>query len=170
MSASPASSAKASRWPSVLLAALLAGAGFAVYRAGWGGAAAGELGFFYDVSAARIFTGPRDAPPPIRGVDGPEEDGFRALVYSATGRPGDRSSWQVGYLEKFSPDLRQQVTDARARGEALAMGRAQMQAQRFVRRVTDTAWHPMISPEGEQIVTAWATPTGEGVTPVVCTP
>ncbi len=170
MSASRESSPNASRSQGLLVVLLLAGAGFAVYRAGWGGASAGELGFFYDPSAARIFTGPRDAPPPIRGVDGPEEDGFRALVYSATGRPGDRSSWKVGYLEKFSPELRQQVTDARARGEALAMGRAQMQAQRFVRRVTDTAWHPMTWPEGEQIVTAWATPGGEGVTLVVCTP
>lgn len=151
----------------VVLAAV---AGVYLYRTIGGRGEPGERGFFYDVSAKRIFTGPRDALPPIRGVDGPEEDGFRALVISTNAQPRDSHTWQVAYLEKFSPELRRQMTAARERGEALAMGRAQMQAERWVRRLTDTEWQPMNSDAGEAIVNSWASPGPDGVTPVVCVP
>lgn len=150
--------------------ALLGVAGYLVFRQTFGRKAAGELGFFYDASAGRIFTGPRDAPPPIRGVDGPEEDGFRAVVLSTTGKPADRKSWQVAYLEKFSPELREKTREAQRTGEALAMGRMVSQGHRFVRRVEDSAWHALDTPEGEAISTAWARPGPEGITPVLCTP
>ena len=132
----------------------------------------GELAFFYDVSARRVFTASRNALPPIRGVDGPEEDAFRALVISTNGQPADRRSWHVAYLEKFSPELKQKMAAAQGSGDALAMGRLESQRHRFLRRPADpdTAWHSMDSAEGEAILNGWARPGPNGITPVVCTP
>lgn len=149
---------------------VLALAAVLTWRAMRAGGPPGEKGFFYDVSAGKIFVGPRTAAPPIRGVDGPDEDGYRAVVISPTGRPGDRASWTVAYLEKFSPELKAKTEAAQASGEALAMGRMEAQAHRWVRRVTDTEWFRMDSPEGEAILSGWARPGPEGVTPVLCTP
>lgn len=155
------------------LAAALLGAAMAVgyvLTTVWSRKAAGELGFFYDASAGRILTGPRDAPPPIRGVDGPDEDAFRAVVVSTTGKPSDRASWKVAYLEKFSPELREKMAVAQRSGEALAMGRMEMQTHRFVRRVQESTWHSMDSPEAETILSEWTTLGTGGATPVLCTP
>lgn len=154
----------------VAVGLLLAAAGYLLFRQTLGRTDPGELGFFYDASAARIFTGPREAPPPIRGVDGPEEDGYRAVVISAAGKPADRATWQVAYLEKFSPELQERMRAAQRAGEALSMGRMASQGHRWVRRVNDTEWHAMDSPEGEAILSAWARPGPDGRTPVLCTP
>lgn len=143
---------------------------FLVWRAIRGRSAPGELGFFYDESAQKIFTGPRTAPPPIRGVDGPEEDGYRALVISTRGDPSDRSSWQVAYLEKFSPELKEKVTAAQTAEEALSMGRGETQGHRFIRRVGESEWVPMNSPAAEAILSGWINQGEDGKTPVVCTP
>lgn len=153
-----------------LFIALLAAAAFVSIRAWRGQADPAEKGFFYDLSAQRIFTGPRHAAPPIRGVDGPEEDGFRAMVISPSGRPDDRRSWEIAYLEMFTPDLKRRTEQAQASGEALSMGRLEAQTHRLVRRLHDTEWHPIASPEGETIVHAWAQPGPDGRTPVICTP
>ncbi len=130
----------------------------------------GELGFFYDVSARRLFTADRNAPPPIRGVDGPEEDAFRAVVISTTGRADDRNSRQVAYLEKFTPELRQRMLAAQESGTALEMGRLETQNHRFVRRLEDADWVPVSSPEAEAVLGSWARPGPDGVTPVLCVP
>ena len=162
-----------SRAQTLRFAAALVGAAVAVgyvLITAWSRKPAGELGFFYDVSAARIFTGPREAPPPIRGVDGPDEDAFRAVVVSVTGKPAERASWKVAYLEKFSAELKEKMLVAQRSGEALAMGRMEMQAHRFVRRVQDEAWHPMSSAEAEVILSEWTTLGTGGATPVLCTP
>jgi hypothetical protein len=138
---------------------------------GWmGKQAAGEKAFFYDVSAARLFTDARTAVPPIPGIDGPEEDGFRAVVVSSNGRPEDRDSWHVAYLERFSPELKQQMESAQRSGEALEMGRVAAQAHRFVRRLSESDWHPLDSPEAERILSEWTRPGPTGETPVLCTP
>jgi hypothetical protein len=131
---------------------------------------ASEKAFFYDLSANRIFVGSRSDLPPIRGVDGPEEDAFRAVVISMSGKPKDRDSWKVAYIEGFSPELKQQMADAQQKGEALEMGRLASQAHRFVSRIGDTNWYSLATPEGEQIINEWAKPGPGGVTPVVCTP
>ncbi|MBX3748057.1 MAG: hypothetical protein KF833_22340 [Verrucomicrobiae bacterium] len=153
-----------------LVVALLAAAAIVSLRAWRAQSDPAEKGFFYDLSAQRIFIGPRDAAPPIRGVDGPVEDGFRALVISRTGRPEDRRSWEVAYLETFTPELKRRTGQAQAAGEALSMGRLEAQTHRLVRRLSDTDWHPIASPKGEIIVQEWAKPGPDGRTPVVCTP
>jgi hypothetical protein len=148
---------------------LLVAAGLYVYRQVLGRLRPGTH-VFHDASAACLFHAARVAVPPIRGIDGPEEDGFRALVVSTTGRPEDRKSWQVAYLERFSPELKRATEEAQRTGTALAMGRLEAQAHRFVRRLAETEWHAMTSPEGEAIVNGWARPGPDGVTPIPCTP
>ena len=152
------------------LVLLLGVAGFLVFRQISTRSAPGERGFFYDVSAQRIFTAARTAVPPIRGVDGPDLDGFRAVVFSATGKPQDRSSWRVAYLEKCTPELKRKMEEAQAAGTALAMGRVEAQNHRLVRRLTDTDWVPMSDPAADAILNSWATPGPDGITPVLCTP
>lgn len=149
---------------------MMAGAGWLFFRWAWGQPEPGELGFFYDVSAHKLFTGPRQSPPPIRGVDGPEEDGFRAVVISTTGHPMDKGSWKVAYLERFSPELKEASRTAQRTGGELSMGRQAMQSHRFVRFLEDTEWHPMDSPEAEVILNSWAAPGTNGVVPILCTP
>jgi len=158
-------------WPKKLavLALILGAAGFVWWRMG-GSSAPGEKGFFYDESARKIFLAARTAVPPIRGVDGPEEDGFRAVVYSPSGRPQDKSTWKVAYIEKCSPELKTKMEAAQRSGEALAMGRMEAQGHRFVRRVEDADWRPMTAPDIELILNAWATPGPDGTSPVLCTP
>lgn len=149
---------------------LVVAAGLYLWRQIRGGPAPGERGFFYDESAKTLFYGARTAVPPIRGVDGPEEDGFRAVVYSASGNPADKTSWRVAYVEKCSPELKTKMEAAQKTGEALAMGRVESQGHRFVRRLEDAEWRPMTAPDIETVLNAWAVPGTNGITPVLCTP
>ena len=152
------------------VAALVLGSGYLLFSRTLGRKDPGELGFFYDVSAKRIFTAPRDTPPPVRGVDGPEEDGFRAVVISSTGRPADRKTWKVAYLEKFSPELRQRMQTAQRTQGTLEMGRLESQTHRFVRLLEGSEWHALNTPEAETILNSWAQPGPDGVTPALCSP
>jgi hypothetical protein len=129
-----------------------------------------DKAFFYDLSEGKLFTAGRTRVPPIQGVNDPEEDAVRAVVVSPTGRPEDKTSWKIAYLEKYSPELKQQMEEAQRTGGSPSMSRSQALAHRFVRRLTDSDWHPMNSPEAELIVTEWATPTESGLTPVICAP
>src|SRR2546422_7302251 len=112
----------------------------------------------------------RTAVPPIKGIKGAQEAAVRAVVISTTGDPKDKSSWKVAYLEKYSPELKKQMETAQANGNSPQMGRTEAQAHRFVKRMADSKWFPMDSPQGEAIVSDWATPGPDGVTPVVCAP
>ncbi|MHB1306669.1 MAG: hypothetical protein ACYDC1_01195 [Limisphaerales bacterium] len=141
----------------ILTGALLVAAAFLVVRQAREFAAPADRVFFYDLSAEKLFPAPRASIPPIRGVDGREEDAMRAVVVSTNGRPAEKSSWQVAYLERFSPELKRQMEEARTTGEPPPMGRTLAQAHRFVRRVADTNWHLMGTPEAEAIVNEWMT-------------
>jgi hypothetical protein len=129
-----------------------------------------DRAFFYDPSARRLFTGPRTAVPPIRGVDGEQADAVRAVVISTNGNPRDVAARTIAYLETYSPELKRQMEVAQASGEAPSMGRGLAQTHRFVRRPGDTGWHPMTSPEAERIVSEWLTAGPDGGPAVICTP
>jgi len=129
-----------------------------------------EKTFFYDLSEQKLFAGPRSAVPPIPGLDDDQTDAVRAVVISTTANPRDKRSWKIAYLEMYSPELKQQMEAAQQAGSSPAMGRAAAQQHRFVRRVEDPQWHSMDSPEGERIVTEWAVPGTNDITPVVCAP
>jgi hypothetical protein len=150
--------------------ALLGLAGVLVWRSFSGGSAPGENAFFYDVSAGELFTAPVTAVPPIDSVDGGEPDGMRAMVVSTTGQPEDESSWQVVYLERYSDELKRQMEQAQQTGGSPAIGRGAAQAHRFIRRLDESNWHPMYSPEAEAILSSWLTAGPDGGPATVCTP
>ena len=106
----------------------------------------------------------------LDSIDDAKEDAVRAVVISTNGHPEDKSSWTIAYLEMYSPELKRQMEQAQATGDSPLMGRGLAQSHRFVRRLTDSQWSPLNSPEGERIVTEWARPGRNGVTPVVCAP
>jgi hypothetical protein len=154
----------------VLALAMLALAAVILWRYGRGREGVAEQAFFYDLSRQKLFLGPRTAVPPIRGIDGPEEDGVRAVVISTNGKPEDKASRTIAYLEMYSPELKRQMEHAQRTGTSPEMGRGLAQAHRFVRRLSDQDWFPLNSPEGERIVTEWARPGPNGITPVVYGP
>jgi hypothetical protein len=126
--------------------------------------------FFYDVSAGRLFVAPLGSVPPIRGIDGPEDDAFRAVVISMSGDPADKTSRRIAYLERYSPELKQQMEAAQAGGPPPSIGRSEAQSHRWVRRTNDTDWAPLASEAGERVASEWTATAPGGVTPVVCTP
>jgi hypothetical protein len=146
------------------LAALLA---FRFYRQN---TEATEKVFFYDLSEQKLFTGPRHQVPPIKGLHGAEEDAVRAVVVSTNGKVTDRHSWTIAYLEKYSAEAKRQLEQAQAGGAPPELSRTEILAHRFVKRLTDPQWFPMRTPEAERIVTEWAAPGPDGVTPIACTP
>jgi hypothetical protein len=151
-------------------AAILGLAAFFTYRFVTRGSGVSEQAFFFDVSEKKLFTAARSSVPPIRGLNGEEEDGLRALVISTNGDAADKTAWKVAYVEKYSPELKRQMQNAQQTGAAPEMGRALALQHRFVRRLSDTQWFAMDSPEAERIVSEWALPGPGGVTPVVCSP
>ncbi len=153
-----------------IAAVLLCVAGFLSWRFFQSNDGISEKAFFYDLSEKKLFTADRSSMPPIRGVNDETHDAVRAVVISTTGKPEDKTSWSVAYLEMYSPELKQQLEEARASGNSPAMGRAAAQHQRLVKRPTDSTWHSLASPEGERIASEWAQPTTNGITPVVCSP
>ena len=132
--------------------------------------AGGEKAFFYDLSEKKLFKAARTAVPPIRGINDSIEDGVRAMVISVTGNPADKSSWKIAYLERYSPELKQQMEQAQATGDPPPMGRGLAQMHRFVRRLETDEWFSLATPEGEAIVNGWIALGTNGTTPVVCTP
>lgn len=154
----------------VIALVLFAGAGAIWFVFGSRDAGIVDKDFFYDLSERRLFVASRDALPPIRGLNDAEEDAVRAVVISVTGQPRDKRSHQIAYLEKYTPEWKRQVEVARATGEAPALSRAGAQWHRLVRLPDGDQWHPVASPEGEAIVSGWARPGPDGITPVICTP
>ncbi len=149
---------------------LLAGAVCLVARHFLGGVDKEDKTFFYDLSEKQLFTGPRNAIPPIRGLHGTECDAVRAVVVSTTGNPRDKASWTIAYLEKYSPELKQQMEQAQATGTSPQMGRGLAQAHRFVCRASQTNWYSLATPEGEAIVSEWLHMGQDGTPAVICTP
>lgn len=129
-----------------------------------------EQTFFYDLSERKLFAASRTGIPPIRGINDNQEDAFRAVVISTNGNPADKSAWKIAYLEKCSPELKQQFETARAQGTAAQMSRTSAQEHRFVRRLTDEQWYPMNTPEAQVIVSEWLTAGPGGGPAAVCTP
>lgn len=163
----------------LLATALLAIAGFQLFRFARDRMPSEELAYYYDVSEQKLFAAPRSLIPPIRGLNDETEDAFRALVISTTGKPDDEASRKIVYLEKFSPELKQQIEAVQkaeeedptaplpAKGQ---VDRVASRAHRFVRRLTDSQWYPLNSPEAEKILAEWQTAGAAGREPVVCVP
>jgi len=131
--------------------------------------------YFYDLQEHKLFTAPRGSIPPIPGVKGGALAGVRAIVIATNGNPADKPHLQIAYLEQYSPEIKQlfeEVHQARAAGrsEEGRINRREVVANTLVRRLGDTEWHALNSPEGEKIATEWNVPGPDGQTPVVCSP
>ncbi|MEW6158492.1 MAG: hypothetical protein AB1813_13750 [Verrucomicrobiota bacterium] len=126
--------------------------------------------FFYDLSEKKLFTGVSTLVPPIKGLNDAEEDAVRAIVISTNGKPEDKSSWKIAYLEMYSPELKQQFERAQREGGSPELSRAQAQNHRFVRRLEDREWYPMSSNEASLILNEWLTAGPGGEPAVICTP
>jgi len=129
-----------------------------------------EKGFFYDLKAQKLFVAPRTLIPPIPGLNGTELTGVRAIVISTNGHPQERTSRQVAYLETYSPELKRTLEAVRAGKATSVPSHGERQNQIFVKRLNETEWHSVKSPEGEQILTEWNVPGPDGKLPVVCSP
>jgi hypothetical protein len=161
---------KKSQLAQLLLAViLLAGAGFGFYRFLRDDSGISEQTFFYDLSAKKLFAAPREALPPIRGIDNPEEDAVRAIVICVSGDPAKAANRSIAYLEKYTPELKQSLELVRA-GKAEPLPRGQRKGYVFVKRAADNDWVRSDTPEGEQIMNGWNVPGPDGKMPVVCVP
>ena len=129
-----------------------------------------EQAFFYDLSEKKLFVADRGQIPPIRGLNNTTEDGVRAVVISTNGQPKDKATWQIAYLEMYSPELKKELTAAKAAGIASSVSRGAAQALRFVKRVGDAQWVSLTSNECEQLVTEWVALGTGGTQAVVCSP
>src|SRR5688500_11646647 len=113
-----------------LALALFAVAGFFIWQFIRDDSGISYKAFFYDLSEKKIFTAPRTAVPPIKGINDDVEDGVTAVVISTTGDPKDKKSWKIAYLEKYSPELKASLEKAQATGKASEIGRGLAQKLR----------------------------------------
>src|SRR5262245_39883981 len=98
----------------VIVAALLfAGAGFGFYRSYHNKSPISEQAYFYDLSEKKLFAVSREELPPIKGLNDDKEDAVRAVVISLSGHPEDPASHSIAYLEKYAPELKQNLAQIR---------------------------------------------------------
>ena len=133
------------------------------------------LQYFYDESEQKLFTAPVDSIPPIKGINDDQLDGVRAIVIAPKGQCGDESARRIAYLEKWSPQLKQQMeAAARAKADGLArpniVDRSQRKFHRFVRREDSPQWHSFNTDEAAKIIAALRTKDAQGRIPEPCTP
>ena len=133
------------------------------------------LEYFYDESEQRLFTAPTGSIPPIKSPIDDQFDGVRAIVIAPKGRCDDESVRRIAYLEKWSPQLKQQMEAAeraKAAGHAVPNleGRSQRKFHQFVRRTDSPQWYHMNTDEAAKIMATLRTKDAEGKIPEVCTP
>ncbi len=156
------------KWIGVAL--LVVAAGWRLWMALRSDPGVSERAWFYDLSEKKLFIAQRGLIPPIRGINSAEEDGVRAVVVAPPGKCDDPAARRIAYLETNAPELKQSLDTARAAGTTPTISRGQAQSLRLVRRPNDTTWFSLGSPEGEAIVSEWAVPGPDGLSPSVCTP
>jgi hypothetical protein len=126
--------------------------------------------YFYDLKEQKLFVAPRSSIPPIPGIKSGEPTGVRAVVISTKGNPKDKSSRQIAYLEKYAPELKRVLEAVQAGQRTDVPPREARQAWIYVRRLADSAWYPVNTPEGEKVMNEWNVPGPDGTLPVVCSP
>jgi hypothetical protein len=128
-----------------------------------------EKTFFYDLSEKKLFAVSRDALPPIRGLNDAEEDAVRAIVIAPNGNPDDKAHRKIAYLEKYAPELKEHLAKVRE-GKSDPLPRGARDSYRLVKRVDDSQWCTVNSPEGQKILAEWNVPGPDGKFPTVCVP
>ena len=133
------------------------------------------LEYFYDESERKLFTTPIGSIPPIKGINDDQFDGVRAIVIAPKGQCGDESARRIAYLEKWSPQLKQQMeaaARAKAAGHAVPnfVGRSQRKFHQFVRRADSPQWYTMNTDEAAKIMATLRTKDAQGKIPEICMP
>ena len=131
--------------------------------------------FFYDESEKKLFEASVDSIPPIKGINDDQLDGVRAIVIAPKGRTRDASARRIAYLEKWSPQLKQQLEAAAKAKEAgyavpNVIDRSARNFHRFVRTVDSPKWHSMNTDQAARIIAVLRTKDSQGKLPEVCTP
>lgn len=134
-----------------------------------------EKVYFYDLSQQKLFGAPRASVPPIAGLNGQADGAVRAIVVTPTGNPREKKQVTIAYLEKYTPEMKtlfDSLRQAEAAGKSTAgmIPHGMVPRSTLVRRLNETKWHFMTSPEGERIVSGWNVPDANGRYPVVCVP
>jgi hypothetical protein len=154
----------------VLAIALFALAAFCFIKFSPAGESKDETAYFYDLEEKKLFVAARDAIPPIPGIKNKDQAGVKAVVISTNGKPRDKASRKIAYLEKYSPDLKQRLEAVQAGKSTQVPPRGTRQAQIYVKRLEDAQWYAVDTAEGEKILNEWNVPGPNGVMPVVCSP
>src|SRR3954470_23289506 len=94
------------------IAFVMLGAAAFLFFNSWRASKAGPQAFFYDLSKGQLFTAEASLIPPIRGIDGSEEDAVKAIVIASS--PNDAKNRKIAYLERFAPELKRDMEEARA--------------------------------------------------------
>jgi len=148
---------------------LLVGAGFGFYRHFNRNSGVSEQLWFYDLSERKLFAAPRESLPPIRGLNNDEADAVRAVVICTSGNPDDSANRKIAYLEKYAPELRQNLELARE-GKVEPLPTKIRNGYRLVKNPDSETWHAANSPEGVKIMNGWNIAGPDGKQPVVCAP
>jgi hypothetical protein len=154
----------------VLVVVLLGLAPVLYWKLSPSGEARDDQAYFYDLKEQKLFVASRSLIPPAPGIKGSEPTGVRAVVISTNGNPKDAASRRIAYLEKYSPELKQVLEGVRAGKVTDVPSHEARQGQIYVKRLTDSQWYPINTPEGERVMSEWSVPGPGGVTPVVCSP
>ncbi len=132
------------------------------------GPEARERVWFYDQNTARLYAAPRTLIPP----DGDNESRVRAMVIGFQGLGNRIGQIKIAYLEKYSPEFKALLQRAALAHAAKlpfwekvpAESSAYYQSNAFVKRLDETPWHAVGTPEARQILAewhAWRGPNGE---------
>lgn len=113
--------------------------------------------WYYDLNTNRLFPGPNKALSPIQAPSGPMDDGsnagVRAYVFACSSceQEGDRV---IGYLEKYTPEGREQLLTLREQIDSLPdFDQARDLMQKYsgieeqsvrLRRTNDEQWQPRV--------------------------
>ena len=127
--------------------ALVAAVGIAVWANSSGLGGRSSKGFFSDDDGKTWFADDVDKVPPF---DHNGKEAVQAFVYRAGGNPPF-----VGYLQTYKPETAKKLRELLANpqsGEASSEIIA-MRANSLVKRPGETAWHPVQSTEGGNVVT-----------------
>jgi hypothetical protein len=110
--------------------------------------------YFYDLSEKKLFTAPRDAFAPIKGVGGEPDDGVEAVVVRCP--LCDPEQQRVAYLTTHTPEYKQKREAARQADERIpGLTREWIADNTLVRLVDGDEWYVATSPEGVKIVSGW---------------
>ena len=133
------------------------------------------LEYFSDESEQKLYSAPTGSIPPIKGINDNQLDGVRAIVIAPKGKRSDKAAHRIAYLEKWSPQLKQQMEAsirAKAAGHAVpnVLDRSQRKFHQFVRREDSSQWYSLNTDEAAKIMAVLRTKDAKGNIPDICMP